>query len=94
MDKEDYFPDRKVVDLLNFKTSCFAFDLTNPNVPFNERLSNDCESWKPSGQSLIAQHPHRYRNESKYEYIELFLTYNNEFLSDGSVQFKYRSSQK
>jgi hypothetical protein len=94
MDKEVYFPDRKVVDLLNFKTSCMAFDLTNTYLGFDERLSNDCDSWTPTGESLIAQHPHRFRNESKYEYIELYLTYNNEFITDGFVQFKYRSSQK
>jgi hypothetical protein len=62
-----YFPDRKNTDLLNFKTECLILDWSTTGVDLMNRLSNNCDSWKPSGSSLIAQHPRQFRDLSKKE---------------------------
>ena len=43
------------------------FDWTQENMDFVDRLSSNCDSWKPSGNSLIAQHPRQYRNKELSE---------------------------
>ena len=54
MDTANVFPDPTKSEMANFKTSCLAIDMTDPNTQREGRISSDCLSWKPNGNSLIA----------------------------------------
>ena len=58
------------------------------------RVSDNCQSWVSSGESLIAQHPHQERSLHKNEFVAFVLSYSNVFMSDGKVSFKFRAGQR
>jgi hypothetical protein len=68
--------------------------MQNLDKDLTQRVSADCQSWIPTGTSLIAQHPTHDR-ENLYQYTNFILSYSADFLSfDSSVKFKFRASQQ
>lgn len=69
--------------------------MTDPNTQRGGRITQDCVSWSPNGNSLIAQHPRQHRDPSKYEFVAYTLTYSDFFIyASSKVQFKFRAGQK
>lgn len=95
MDRDDYFPKVGDKSMAKFKTICRAVDLSDESyASLESKMKDDCQSWKPSGTSLIAQHPYRERNANKTLFVQFGLSYTDFFFEDGSVRFKFKSNQK
>lgn len=94
MDTSTTFPSAENPDLAHFKTSCVSLDETDPKNggSISNRMNQTCASWRPTGISLIAQHPDAHRNQSKFEYLKYTLIYENEFMANASVKFMFRAS--
>lgn len=93
METEKHFPDKSNPVLANFKTSCLMVDYSavGQRKPIKERLSSNCQSWIPSGTSLIAQHPSEDRTIGDKSYVEYTMTYEGSFNEMSSVEFEYRT---
>ena len=94
METKKYFPDKSNPILANFKTSCYMVDYSAAaqGKPLRERLSTGCQSWTPSGESLVAQHPSEDRSVGAIKsYVEYTMTYEGTFNEASSVAFEYRS---
>lgn len=59
MESPTVFPDPKNKDHAHFNASCVSLDETDPKMglSFEQRMNQSCLSWRPTGISLIAQHP-------------------------------------
>lgn len=82
METKEYFPDYLRKDLVGFRTSCVSLntDWANIYMTEQERYRHDCNGWKPSGRSLIAQEPYTFRGDASYEeYVMFDLTYESMF---------------
>jgi hypothetical protein len=55
-------------------------------------MSGNCNGWKPSKSSLIAQHPDELKDSSQLNHVEFRLIYNDNFNEKSKVYFRYRAS--
>ena len=47
-------------DFTKFKATCKIVDFDKTSGKETMQVSDNCQSWRFSGRSLIAQHPHSY----------------------------------
>ena len=62
--------------------------------PLRERLTTGCQSWTPSGESLVAQRPSEDGSGgliTNKAYVEYTMTYEGTFNEGASVAFEYRT---
>lgn len=75
-----------------FRNLCKMIDMNNHYFEYKDRISTDCEGWRPTKTSLIAQHPNDQKDPTQLSHVEFRLLYNDNFDENGKVYFRYRAS--
>lgn len=84
METSTFFPDKKNHYLKNFKTECAMLDMNHPEKQLIDRVESDCQSWIPTGDSLIAQHPKVNRKQNENDLVKFTMSFADTFVDENS----------